>query len=190
MLLPFRPPGAPIPSKFEPFPPKTRITGTEGPQEAPEKSAFWPAAGLDSRPTPFYGNQLAERRKLNYFQRFNGKVLVNVTVENLAPCKKMLRVDVEAEKVDKTFEDVTRGFMREASFPGFRPGKAPREMVERKYGNEIRDEVKRKLISDSYKQAIDEQESRRARLPRHRGSPVRARQTPPVHRQGRDPAGI
>ena len=82
---------------------------------------------------------------------------MNVTVENLAPCKKMLRVDVEAEKVDKTFEDVTRGFMREASFPGFRPGKAPREMVERKYGSEIRDEVKRKLISDSYKQAIDEQ---------------------------------
>ena len=82
---------------------------------------------------------------------------MNVTVENLAPCKKLMRVEIEAQKVDETFETVTKEYQREAVLPGFRPGKAPREMVLRKYNKDIEDEVKRKLISDSYKKAIDEQ---------------------------------
>src|SRR5437667_659938 len=68
-----------------------------------------------------------------------------------------MRVELEAQKVDETFDSVTKEFQREASLPGFRPGKAPREMVLRKYAKDIEDEVKRKLISDSYKKAIDEQ---------------------------------
>jgi trigger factor len=82
---------------------------------------------------------------------------VNVTVENLAACKKLVRVEVEAQKVDETFDSVTRDFQKQANLPGFRPGKAPREMVIRKYDKDIQDEVKRKLISDSYKKALEEQ---------------------------------
>ncbi len=82
---------------------------------------------------------------------------MNVTVENLAPCKKLVRVEVEAEKVDEVLESTMKEFRREASLPGFRPGKAPREMVLRKYGKEIEDEAKRKLISDAYKKALEEQ---------------------------------
>jgi len=82
---------------------------------------------------------------------------VNVTVENLAPCKKLVRVEIEAQKVDETFDAITKDFQRQAAFPGFRPGKAPREVVLRKYGKDIQDEVKRKLISDSYKQAVEDQ---------------------------------
>jgi trigger factor len=82
---------------------------------------------------------------------------VNVTVENLAPCKKLVRVEVEAQKVDETLDSVTKQFQREANLPGFRPGKAPREMVVRKYGKDIEDEAKRKLISEAYKSALEEQ---------------------------------
>jgi trigger factor len=82
---------------------------------------------------------------------------VNVTVENLAPCKKLVRVEVEAQKVDETFDTITKQFQREANLPGFRPGKAPREMVVRKYSKDIEDEAKRKLISDAYKKALEEQ---------------------------------
>ncbi|HWI56484.1 MAG TPA: trigger factor, partial [Bacillota bacterium] len=82
---------------------------------------------------------------------------MNVTVENLAPCKKLVRVEVEAQKVDETFATVTKEFQREANLPGFRPGKAPRDMVLRKYSKDIEEETKRKLISDSYKKAIEEQ---------------------------------
>lgn len=82
---------------------------------------------------------------------------MNVTVENLAPCKKLVRVELEAQKVDETFESITRDFQKQASLPGFRPGKAPRDMVLRKYDKDIQEEVKRKLISDSYRKAVEEQ---------------------------------
>src|SRR2546427_7888070 len=84
-------------------------------------------------------------------------LFVNVTLEHLAPCKKLLRVEIEPKQVDETFESITKDFQRQASLPGFRPGKAPKEMVVRKYGKDIEDEVKRKLISDSYKKAVEEQ---------------------------------
>ncbi|HEV2394501.1 MAG TPA: trigger factor [Verrucomicrobiae bacterium] len=81
---------------------------------------------------------------------------MNVTVENLAPCKKLVRVEIETEKVDQTFDSVTKEFQREARLPGFRPGKAPREMVLRKFSKDIEDEAKRKLISEAYKKAVDD----------------------------------
>lgn len=82
---------------------------------------------------------------------------MNVTVENLAPCKKLVRVEVEAQKVDEAFDSVTKDFQKEAALPGFRPGKAPREIVVRKYGKDIEHEAKRKLISEAYKKAVEEQ---------------------------------
>ncbi len=81
---------------------------------------------------------------------------MNVTIENLAPCKKLVRVEVEPQKVDETFDAVTKEFQREAALPGFRPGKAPKEMILRKFGKDIEEEAKRKLISESYKKAVDE----------------------------------
>ena len=68
-----------------------------------------------------------------------------------------MRVEVEAQKVDEAFESVTKEFRREARLPGFRPGKAPREMVLRLYEKEIQQEAKRKLISDAYRAAVEEQ---------------------------------
>jgi trigger factor len=82
---------------------------------------------------------------------------LNVTVENLAPCKKLVRVEIETQTVDETFDSITKEFQKEASLPGFRPGKAPRDMVVRKYEKDIQQEVKKKLISDSYKKAVEEQ---------------------------------
>jgi len=68
-----------------------------------------------------------------------------------------MRVEIEAQKVDEAFESVMKDFRREASLRGFRPGKAPREMVLRKYEKEILDETKRKLISEAYRKAVEEQ---------------------------------
>lgn len=82
---------------------------------------------------------------------------MNVTLETLAPCKKQLRVEIDANQVDSTFESITREFQKEARFPGFRPGKAPRDMVMRKYEKDIQDEVKRKLIGENYRKALEEQ---------------------------------
>ena len=81
---------------------------------------------------------------------------MNITVENLAPCKKLLRVEVDAKTVDDTFESVAKDFQKQAALPGFRPGKAPRNLVLKKYEADIKDEVKRKLIGDHYRKALEE----------------------------------
>jgi trigger factor len=79
---------------------------------------------------------------------------VNVTVETLGPCKKLLRIEVDAPAVDKAFEDMTNQFQRSAALPGFRAGKAPRHMILQRYASDIQEEVKRRLVPDSYRDAV------------------------------------
>jgi trigger factor len=83
--------------------------------------------------------------------------VVNVTVETLAPCKKLLRVEVDVQTVDAAFDSVTKEFQRFAQLPGFRPGKAPRDLVVKSYAGRIEEEVKKKLIPDSYRQALEQE---------------------------------
>jgi trigger factor len=82
---------------------------------------------------------------------------VNVSVDQLAPCKKLVRVELDAAEVDAAFDAITKDIQKQASLPGFRPGKAPRAMVEKKYAAEIKEEAKRKLIGENYRKAIADQ---------------------------------
>lgn len=82
---------------------------------------------------------------------------MNITVENLAPCKKLLRVELDAKAVDETFDAITKDYQKQASLPGFRPGKAPRDLVIKKHETEIQGDAKRKLIGDAYRKALEEE---------------------------------
>jgi trigger factor len=81
---------------------------------------------------------------------------VNVTIESLAPCRKLLKVDVDAKTVEDTFETVTTALQREVKLPGFRPGKVPRDIVLRNFGRDLENEVRRRIVSDSYKKALND----------------------------------
>jgi len=81
---------------------------------------------------------------------------VNVTIEELGPCKKLVRFELNTGEVDTAFDETSKEFQRHAALPGFRPGKAPKDMVLKKYEKDIQDEVKRKLISDSYSKGLKE----------------------------------
>ncbi len=81
---------------------------------------------------------------------------MNVTVENLAPCKRLVRVEIEPAKVDAVFGEITAGFQREARLPGFRPGKAPKDMVAKRYQKEIEDEAKTRLMQEGFRDAVKE----------------------------------
>ncbi len=97
--------------------------------------------------------------------KWNLDIVVNVTVENLGPCKKLLRVELEVAAVDAAFETVTKEFQRLAQLPGFRPGKAPRDMVVKSFATRIEEEVKRKLIPDAYQKALEQEKIRAAVYP-------------------------
>jgi trigger factor len=85
---------------------------------------------------------------------------MNVVVENLPNCLATLRVEVEPEKVSKTMEQLVRDFTQQAKIPGYRPGKAPRAVIEKRYKKEIREELEKKLLGDSTREAIAEKKLR------------------------------
>ena len=68
----------------------------------------------------------------------------------------MLRFDIEVAAVDAVFANIAKDFSKQASLPGFRPGKAPKDMVLKRYEKEIEEEAKKKLMGDCYRDAIKE----------------------------------
>lgn len=81
---------------------------------------------------------------------------MNVEVENLPNCLASLRVELPSDRVKKEWTDLVRKFCQAARIPGFRPGKAPQNVVEAKFRKEIQDELTRKLISEGTREAIRE----------------------------------
>ena len=85
---------------------------------------------------------------------------MNVEVENLPNCITTLRVEVPAEQVSKTWDSVAKEYTQYARIPGYRPGKAPRNMVEIRFKKQIREEVEKKILSESCREAINEKKLR------------------------------
>jgi trigger factor len=81
---------------------------------------------------------------------------MNVVVENLPNCITTLRVEVEPEKVSKVWNDVAGSYTKYARIPGYRAGKAPKAIIEKKFQKEIREELEKKLLSEACKEAIQE----------------------------------
>src|SRR5689334_13021214 len=74
------------------------------------------------------------------------------------PCEVVLDITVDEPQVTRAFDATYKEFSRYVNVPGFRPGKAPRAIVER-YVNmdRVRQQALEKLIRDSYFQAIEEE---------------------------------
>jgi trigger factor len=72
----------------------------------------------------------------------------------VAPCRKVLKVDVDAKTVQDAFESVTNDLQRSVKLPGFRPGKVPRDIITRNFSKDLETEVRRRIVNDSYKKAI------------------------------------
>ncbi len=85
---------------------------------------------------------------------------MNIEVDTLPNCLATLRVEVPSEKVAKVWDKVAGEFSQHAKLPGFRPGRAPRNVVEMKYKKEIREEVQQKVMSESVREAITEKKLR------------------------------
>lgn len=90
---------------------------------------------------------------------------MEVNITDLSPCKKQLRIEIDAETVNAKFDAVAKDFRRHAHLPGFRQGKAPLANVMRSYGDKIGEEAKRTLMSDSYAKALKENKLRPVIMP-------------------------
>ncbi|MBW4699460.1 MAG: trigger factor [Aphanocapsa lilacina HA4352-LM1] len=83
---------------------------------------------------------------------------MKVTQEKLPRSQMGLNVEVEGEKSKQAYEKLVRDTMRTARIPGFRPGKAPRQLVLQFYGKErLRAQALENLIDSSLKEAIEQE---------------------------------
>ena len=85
---------------------------------------------------------------------------MNITVEDVAPCKKRLKIEVPANRVQQAYDRVATDFQKEARIPGFRPGHAPRTVVLKKFQKDIESETQRTLVPEAYREAISEKKLR------------------------------
>ena len=81
---------------------------------------------------------------------------MKVNMENLSDTKRKLQVVVPAEDVKKQRDNVFKEIYGAAKVKGFRPGKAPVNIVEAMYKNEILSETMQKILSSTLEQALKE----------------------------------
>jgi trigger factor len=81
---------------------------------------------------------------------------MKVTVEELSPSKRALVVELPPERVADRVEATFREWGQKLQLPGFRRGRVPREIIQRRFESEIHDEVLRALIPDSYREALSQ----------------------------------
>lgn len=82
--------------------------------------------------------------------------MMKVSVEELSGSKRALTVEVSPDVVRPTVEGVYEKFGQRVALPGFRRGKVPREILERRFRDEIREEVIKEMIPTTYRQALEQ----------------------------------
>jgi trigger factor len=78
---------------------------------------------------------------------------VVLSLQDVGPCRKQLKVEVPAPAVEAETQRVVRDYGQKVRLPGFRQGKVPTELVRRRFAKEIDQEVKERLLPRYWKQA-------------------------------------
>ena len=82
---------------------------------------------------------------------------MDIKMEDAGPCRKLMHINASAETVADDYAELVNDFKSQASVPGFRQGKAPSGIVEKKYGKHIVDEAKERLVPVFYRKALEQE---------------------------------
>lgn len=80
------------------------------------------------------------------------KLAQNVEIKDVGPCKKHIKVSVERAAIDQRLNEKFSELVSDANVAGFRPGKAPRKVVERRFHKDVADQVKAEVMMASLEQ--------------------------------------
>ncbi|MBA7656913.1 Trigger factor [subsurface metagenome] len=81
-----------------------------------------------------------------------------VTIEEAGPCKKKVIIQIPEESVKNATDEQYESLRKEALVPGFRKGRAPRRLLEKRFGKETTEQVKLKLLAEASDSAIKDNE--------------------------------
>ena len=83
--------------------------------------------------------------------------LLRVELTESGPCERTMSVTVQPEAVKLEREKVIAEIRKEAKVKGFRPGKAPRNLIEKTYAGSIREELLQKAVSKNFQKALEQE---------------------------------
>ncbi|MFH0731996.1 MAG: trigger factor [Candidatus Omnitrophota bacterium] len=80
---------------------------------------------------------------------------MKVKIEDKTNCQKLIKIEVESEKVKVALSEVYKLMTKDANVRGFRKGKVPVNVLQAHYSEEAKEETIRRLIWDAYREVID-----------------------------------
>ncbi len=83
---------------------------------------------------------------------------MKVSVEEVSPVKRVLEIEIPQEKIAKELDKAYKTLKKQAKIKGFRPGKAPRSVLERLYKKDVNADVSSKLLQETFVEALQETE--------------------------------
>lgn len=85
---------------------------------------------------------------------------MNITVERQSNCEAKLRVEVPSEDVSGERKRILQAFAKQARIPGFRPGKIPRAVLEKRFSQQIGEELESRLVQKAFQEAAEKEDLR------------------------------
>ncbi|HEY4485602.1 MAG TPA: trigger factor [Nitrospiria bacterium] len=92
-------------------------------------------------------------------------ITMKYAVEEISSVKRSLKIEVPVEIVAREIATAYSQLNQRIRIPGFRPGKAPLNLLEKRYASTVEEDVIRKLVPDYYRRAIQESGLRPIELP-------------------------
>ena len=90
---------------------------------------------------------------------------MKTNIEDISSVKKRLNIEIEAEEIDKKVNETYKKYGKIAKIKGFRPGKAPRKILENYYGNQVLEDVTKSLIEETLFAAMEEHKTYPLNMP-------------------------
>lgn len=81
---------------------------------------------------------------------------MRTNLEDISSVKKKIMVVIEADNVDKKLDEAYRDVQKKARIPGFRRGKVPRYILEKRFADQVIDDVSTALVKETFADAIKE----------------------------------
>jgi len=81
---------------------------------------------------------------------------VNIEIQDVSVSRKTLVVTLDKSEVEAVHLSVVAEIAKVASLPGFRPGKAPTAVVEKRFAKEIENEFKTKVVNKAYEEGLEQ----------------------------------
>ncbi|MDZ7789417.1 MAG: trigger factor [Xanthomonadales bacterium] len=96
---------------------------------------------------------------------------MQVSVEKTGDLERRMTVQVPGDSIDSKVSGRLDELRRQVRLKGFRPGRVPMNIIQKRYGEQVRDEILQEVMQSSLQEAIGEQEMRVAGVNRIEPSP-------------------